>query len=232
MKLSKKKYDNANCYLTINCSPEWRPAIEANKKVYEVKKGEQVFKEGQPVEGIYFVYQGILKVHKKWTSDKELILRFATGGSILGHRGLSTFNKNYPISATALENSVVCFIDMDFFNSTLKVNVDFTYKLMMFFADELQDSEAKMRNIAHMSVKGRLSQALINFKNQFGLAADGSLKLELSKQDVSSYIGATYETLFRILNELIEEKAVVVQKRNITIANEDILKNFAHNGNG
>jgi len=209
---------------------EWKPAIEANKKVYEVKKGELIFKEGQTVEGIYFVYKGILKVHKKWSSDKELILRFATAGSIVGHRGLSSFNKNYPISATALENSVVCFIDMDFFQSTLKVNMDFTYKLMMFFADELQDSEAKMRDIAHMSVKGRLAQALLNFKSQFGLAVDGSLKLELSKQDISSYVGATYETLFRILNELIEEKAVIVSKRNIAIANEELLMKFANAG--
>jgi CRP-like cAMP-binding protein len=87
-----------------------------------------------------------------------------------------------------------------------------------------------MRNIAHMSVKGRLAQALLNFKNQFGLAADGSLKLELSKQDVSSYVGATYETLFRILNELIEEKAVIVSKRNITISNEELLMKFADGG--
>lgn len=230
MKISKKKYEITDCFLTNNSLLEWKPAIEANKKIYEVKKGEQIFKEGQTVEGIYFVYHGIFKVHKKWTSDKELILRFATPGSIIGHRGLSTFNKNYPISATALENSVVCFIEMAFFQSTLKVNLDFTYKLMMFFADELQDSEAKMRNIAHMSVKGRLAQALLNFKSQFGLASDGSLKLELSKQDVSSYVGATYETLFRILNELIEEKAVIVSKRNITIANEELLIKLADGG--
>ncbi|MFC5282317.1 Crp/Fnr family transcriptional regulator [Pedobacter alpinus] len=217
MKLSKKKYGIENCYLSNHCLPEWLPAIEANKKIYEVKKGELVFKEGEPVEGIYFVYSGKLKVHKKWASDKELILRFATDGKILGHRGLSTNNTNYPISATALENSVVCYIDMNFFHCTLKVNTKFAYKLLMFFADELQESERKMRNIAHMSVKGRLAQTLISFKNQFGVNEDGSLALELSKQDVSSYIGATYETLFRILNELIEEKAIEVSKRSIKI---------------
>jgi CRP/FNR family transcriptional regulator len=227
MKLSKKKHGITNCYLSKNCLPEWLGAIEANKKVYEVKKGELVFKEGEPVEGIYFVYQGKLKVHKKWASDKELILRFATDGSILGHRGLCTTNSNYPISATALENSVICYIDMEFFNSTLKVNTDFTYKLMMFFADELQESERKMRNIAHMSVKGRLSQALLSFKEKFGLAEDGSLNIELSKQDISSYIGTTYETLFRILNELTDDKSIQVTKRNIFLLDEAKLTKLA-----
>ena len=176
MKISKKKYNIENCYLSKNSLKEWLPAIEANKKVFEFKKGELIFKEGDHVEGIYFVYDGKVKVHKKW-GDKELILRFATAGSILGHRGLSTNNNIFPISATALENGAVGFISLDFFVSTLKVNPDFSLKLLMFFADELQESEKKMRNLAHMSVKGRLCRALLSFKAQFGADDKKVLKI-------------------------------------------------------
>jgi CRP-like cAMP-binding protein len=226
MKLSKKIYPLKNCYLSSNCIKEWLPAIEANKKVYEFKKGELLFKEGDLVEGIYFVYAGNVKVHKKW-GDKELILRFASEGSILGHRGLSSNNKNYPISATALENGALASISLEFFNSTIKVNPDFTQKLLMFFADELQESERKMRNIAHMSVKGRLANALLSFSDKFGTDEQNVLKIELSKQDFASYIGATYETLFRILSELIEQKAVKVDKRKISILEESKLIELA-----
>lgn len=222
MKQSKKIYPSENCYLSKNCIKEWLPAIEANKKVFEFKKGELLFKEGDLVEGMYFVYAGNVKVHKKW-GDKELILRFATGGSILGHRGLSSMNKTYPISATALENGSLAYISLDFFNSTLKVNPDFAHQLMMFFADELQESERKMRNIAHMTVKGRIANALLSFTERFGTTDDGVLKLELSKQDFASYIGATYETLFRILSELIDENIVLVDKRKISVLNEEKL---------
>ncbi len=227
MKISKKKYDIRNCYLNNNCIKEWLPAIEANKKIYEVKKGEKIFNEGEIVKGFYFVYYGNVKVHMKWGSEKELILRFASDGAILGHRGLNSNNNIYPISATALDNCVICYISMEFFNSTLKVNPDFTYKLLLFFADELQESEKKMRNLAHMSVKGRLSRALISFKNQFGINEDGTLKIELSKQDISSYVGATYETLFRIINELVEDKSIFVSKRKISILNEKNLISYS-----
>ncbi|EOR94997.1 transcriptional regulator, Crp/Fnr family [Arcticibacter svalbardensis MN12-7] len=226
MKLSKNNYGTENCYLSNSCLKEWLPAIEVNKKIYEVKKGEVIFEEGDLVEGMYFVYEGNIKVHKKW-GDKELILRIASDESILGHRGLSTTNNKYPISATALEDAVICYISMDFFNSTLKVNPGFSYKILMFFADELQESERKMRNIAHMSVKGRLSRSLLFFKDQFGVHEDGTLKIKLSKQDISSYIGATYETLFRIMNELIEDKAISVTKRAIVILNPDKLLEFS-----
>lgn len=41
----------------------------------------------------------------------------------------------------------------DFFMSTLKVNAELTYQLMLFYADELRESEQKMYNLVHMTVR-------------------------------------------------------------------------------
>lgn len=225
MKISKKEYPTQNCYISSNCLPEWLPAINVNKKIYEVKKGEVIFKEGDEVTGVYFVYDGNIKVHKKWGSDKELILRIATKGGIFGHRGLSSKSNIYPISATALENATVCFIDLAFFYATLKVNLDFTLKLMIFFADELQESERKMRNLAHMTVKGRVAQALLQLQEKFG-EKDGVLGIILSRQDLASYVGATYETVFRTINELVIEKSISLIGKNILITDNKKLEGF------
>ncbi len=205
-----------------NCLKQWQPAIAANKKNFKVRKGEVIFNEGDAVKGVYFVYEGIVKVHKKWGPEKELIIRFASSGAIFGHRGLGP-NNVYPISATALEDGVICFVDIDFFESTLKVNTDFTYNLMMFLASELQESEKKMRNLAHMSVKGRVAQALISLQKQFGKKADGSINIELSRQDLASYAGATYETVFRVLNEMLKEEIIEAKGKKIIVNDEEKL---------
>ncbi|TAF45348.1 MAG: Crp/Fnr family transcriptional regulator [Sphingobacteriales bacterium] len=225
MKIYKKEYPTENCFISNHCLPEWLPAINANKIIYEVKKGEVIFTEGTEVTGIYFVYEGNVKVHKKWGNDKELILRIATKGGIFGHRGLSSKSNIYPISATALENATVCFIDLAFFYTTIKVNPDFGLKLMLFFADELQESERKMRNLAHMSVKGRIAEALLLLKEKFG-EKDGVINITLSRQDLASYVGATYETVFRTINELVVEKSISLQGKNIKLENMDVLKNL------
>jgi CRP-like cAMP-binding protein len=176
-----------------------------------------IFREGEPVRGIYFVYSGTVKVHKKWGTEKELILRFARQGEIFGHRGLGGREAIYPISATALEPLNACFIDMDFFRASLKVNQDFMHGLLLFFADELQESERKMRNLAHMQVKGRVAQALLTLQEKFGLTPDGYIQITLSRQDLASLVGATYETVFRIINELSEEELIVLSAKNIAI---------------
>jgi CRP-like cAMP-binding protein len=223
MKKSKNECDNNSCFMCKNSIKEWSPAIAANKTNFKVKKGEVIFKEGDPVTGIYFVYEGNVKVHKKWGADKELIIRFANNGAIFGHRGLGTPSAIYPISATALEDGVICYVDNEFFESTLKVNPEFTYKLMLFFADELRDAEKKMRNLAHMTVKGRVAQALLSLKQQFGVNDDGHINIELTRQDLASYTGATYETVFRVMNELLKEDIVSTTGKKIIIVNDERL---------
>ncbi|MCS3736333.1 Crp/Fnr family transcriptional regulator [Mucilaginibacter dorajii] len=215
--------DNQTCFLCKSCIKEWLPAVAANKKNFSVKKGQVIFSEGDPVTGIYFVYEGNVKVHKKWGADKELIIRFANKGAIFGHRVLGKHATHYPISATALEAGIICYIDMEFFEATLKVNPQFTYQLMLFFADELHEAENKMRNLAHMPVKGRVAHALLALKDQFGINQEGHIDIELTRQDLASFAGATYETVFRVVNELLQENIVTTNGKKICIVDNDKL---------
>ncbi|MBW4889971.1 Crp/Fnr family transcriptional regulator [Mucilaginibacter sp. HMF5004] len=218
MKKSKQECDLKSCFLCKLCVKEWLPAVSASRKNFDVKKGEVIVKEGDPVTGVYFVNSGNVKVHKKWGNDKELIVRFASEGAIFGHRGLIA--ESYPISATALEPTKVCAFDLEFFNTTLKVNHELAYQMIKFLSHDLQESEKRMRNLAHMSVKGRLAQSLLSLKDQFGLAEDGSLKIELSRQDLASFAGATYETVFRVLNDLTSHKLISSNGKSITIVDD------------
>jgi CRP/FNR family transcriptional regulator len=235
MKKINHTCDLKSCFLCRQCLPEWRPAVGTHKKSFHYKKGEEIFREGDLVKGIYFVYSGKVKVHKKWGSEKELIIRFAQKGDILGHRGLG-HNVFYPISATAIEPVTACFIDMDFFQSTLKVNYEFIYQLLLFFADELQESERKMRDLAHMQVRGRIAQALLALQEKFGTTSEGFIDIALSRQDLASYAGTTYETVFRIINELTEEQSIRTEGKNIALLSLAMLKEHTgemepdHNG--
>ena len=225
MKKIANNCDLKSCFLCQRCLPEWLPAVDAHRKTLQFKKGEEIFHEGDIVKGIYFVYSGTVKVHKKWGSEKELIIRFARKGSLFGHRGLG-MDHHYPISATALEPVTACYIDLEFFQASLKVNPGFIQGLLLFFADELQESERKMRNLAHMQVKGRVAQALLNLRDQFGTTEEGFVGLTLSRQDLASLVGATYETVFRTINELANDNFIRTDGKHIGIVNADGLAGY------
>jgi CRP-like cAMP-binding protein len=216
MILKKHKCNLESCSLCLSCNREWLPAINANRKVYQFKKGELLFKEGEAVKGMFFINTGLVKVHKRWDEEKEMILRFANDGAIVGHRGLGG-DTIYPVSGTALTNTQACFIDIDFFTATLKVNPGYLYKLMMFFATELKESEKRMRNMAHMSTKGRIAYALVTLHQKFGTDSEGYLNIVLSRQDIASYTGTTYETLFKMMNEFAGENILRFFEKKIAI---------------
>lgn len=221
---NKKECDLHSCMLCLQCLPSWVPAVAANRKCIRYKKGELIFQEGEEVTGMFFVNTGLVKVHKKWGEEKELILRIAGDGDIVGHRGLGS-DTIYPVSGTALKPTEICYIDLNFFNDTLKANQDFLYQLMMFFASELKESEKRMRNLAHMPVKGRIANAIIFLKDKFG-ATEHTLNISLSRQDFASYIGATYETVSRVMYEMSEEKAIIVEGKQISIVSEKKLMEY------
>jgi CRP/FNR family transcriptional regulator len=209
MKKGKHNCDLKSCFFCKLALKEWLPAVDVNRQMQQFKKGELIFTEGEVVKGMYFIYDGIAKVHKKWGDDKELIVRFAKQGDIIGHRGLGN-DVIYPVSGTALEPLTACFIDLEFFKSSLKVNHELTYQLMLFFAEELQESEKKMRDMAHMPVRDRVIKSLQKIEQKFGTNAEGFANLTITKQDIANFAGTTFETVFRVMNELVADNMIKV----------------------
>ena len=215
----------SNCFLCSFCIPEWKELTALRKKTMFIKKGRQIFGEGEKVAGIYFMYSGLVKVHKQWGDQKELILRFAGPGDILGHRGLGGAER-YPISATAIADAQVCFISNVFLEASLKANPGFTYQVMHFYAAELQKAEKRMRNLAHMEVKGRIAEALLDIAHLSGHSGGGEVSLTLNRQDIASYAGTTYETVFKFFTELLKEGIISTSGKTVRIIRPDSLRSL------
>ncbi len=219
--------DISTCFLCQCSSEAWKTAVTINKTTFSFKKGESIFIEGGVVTGIYFISEGSVKVYKQWGAEKELILRFAKKGDVLGHRGLGG-KELYPVSATALEPTTVCFIDNHFLEASLQTNPTLTYKLMQQYLLELQIAEKRMTNLAHMDVKGRIAEAILELKYFFGLTEQGYINVALTRQDISSFVGTTYETIFKIFVEWTNEKIIKTEGKKIAILNQTALVNFIH----
>ncbi|MBS1653474.1 MAG: Crp/Fnr family transcriptional regulator [Bacteroidetes bacterium] len=211
------------CFMCRSCQQDWRKLIALQKTNQHYKKGESIFSEGDPVKGIFFIYSGMVKIHKSWDKQKEMIIRFASPGDILGHRGIGE-KSLYPVSATAMEPTTTCFVDTDFFLSTLKINPELSLKLTLFFAAELHEAERRMYNLAHLDAMGRVADLLLKLQTQFGIDKEGYLNIILSKQDISLYVGSTYETVFRMLQEMKEKRLIRFSGKKIAILKATALR--------
>jgi CRP/FNR family transcriptional regulator len=217
--------DLATCFLCRHCMPEWKEVTATHKKTLLIKKGKALFTEGEEVKGIFFLYSGVVKIHGPWTDGREMIIRFARGGEIAGHRGL--VDTVYPISATALEDTTACFVGNDFLELSMKANPSLTYTLMHFYAAELQKAEKRLRDITHMEVKGRIAGALLDILQTFGIDENQFLALKLTRQDIAAYAGTTYETVFKFFAELTTAGVITTSGKDIRIHQPEKLTQLA-----
>lgn len=204
-------------FLKQYCTAEWQQFVNFHKSSITFEANSLIFNEGDEVKGLYIVKEGKVKVFSTEADGKENIIRLAADGEIIGHRGFGG-NWKYPVSAKTYMKTTMTFIPINVFNTIAKTNIEFTYQLMMFFAEELRSSEERNTLVP---VKNRIAKAiLLNFK-AFGADEKDPLKISytISRKDYASKVSTTYETVIRVLSELNKDKVIELQGKSIRILN-------------
>ncbi len=214
-----------NCLLCRTSSTEWKELIEIKRVRKRFRRGEQLIREGEAFDGLFFILSGTLKVHKTWTSEKDLIIRWATAGDLIGHRGYGS-PELYPVTATCLEDTDACFIDREFLTTSLMANSLFSYELMNLFSNELKVAEERMKQLGLMDVKGRIALCLLEMERKFGLDSEGFIGLAVSRQDIASYSGTIYETVFKFFTELQKAEIIKTKQKKIAIKEYEKLLSY------
>lgn len=173
------------------------------KTTFQCKEGQQFILEGAPVSGLYFIYDGCVKVFKHTANTDSQIIRFSKNGEVVGHRGFGT-NYVYDISASALSNTVLCHFATDMLIEMLHECPPMMFDFMLFYADQLQKSEANAKRFAKMSVREKVINGLLFIKQKFG-QTDGMFNIILSRKDIADFAGTSQEQVIRVISSLKKE---------------------------
>ncbi|WP_303317919.1 Crp/Fnr family transcriptional regulator [Flavivirga abyssicola] len=214
--------DNTNCLIKKNLSTLESSNFTNKKNNIKCKKGQQFIIEGAPVNGLFFILKGTVKVFRTGINGREQIVRFAKEGEIIGHRGFGT-EEYYSIGAIALQDTVLCYFSKNDLQEALLENPKFTYDMMLFYADELNRSENKVKSISQMTVRERVIDTLLYIHRKFG-HLKGFLNLPLSRREYADYAGTTEEQVIRAFSALKKEKLIIAKGKKIGISNIPLLK--------
>ncbi|PIB36872.1 transcriptional regulator [Reichenbachiella sp. 5M10] len=217
-----KTCQNLECIIKRNSYGEGIEDYLAQKHTIQCKKGQQFILEGAPVHGLYFVYNGKVKVAKTGFQGREQIVRFAKDGEIIGHRGFG-IGQSYQINAVALEDTVLCNFTNDVLQDMLHKLPNLTYDFMMFYADELNRSETKVRKFAQMTVREKVIDAFLYIYRKFGQSND-YLNIQLSRKEIADFAGTTDEQVIRVISSLKKENLLRASGKRLGIIDLDMLR--------
>jgi CRP-like cAMP-binding protein len=196
------------------------------KTSYTIKKGEYVYEEGDTLNGIFCIQSGVCKLSKLSSNGKDQIVKLVKAGELLGQREMISVEPTN-LSAVAQEDMAVCFIPksevMNFFNN----NNQFSKNVMRTICGDLNEANEHTISIAHKTVKERLAEALIYLEESFGKNEDGSLHIQLSREELAGMIGTATESCIRVLSDFNKIGLIELNGKKIVIKDQEKLKTIA-----
>jgi CRP-like cAMP-binding protein len=214
---------NKNCFVQRFGSAKMMREIDLHKSQSRYRKGEYIITEGSPVTGIYFTYNGKVKVVTEGLRGREHIVRLANNGHLIGHRGIG--NEIYPIGAVALEDTVMCFVDNETLHHVFMQYPSFTYEIMMFYSQELRRVEKRIKYISQMTVREKIAEALLYLIDIFGFREKTKmLDIKLSRGDISGLAGTNADQVSRVISDLCKEGILKTQGKYIIVRDHKRLR--------
>lgn len=193
------------------------------KSTYTIRKGEAVFSEGENVNGIFCVREGVCKLTKLSANGNDQIVKLVAKGELLGQRSMIS-DEPVNLSAVALEDMTVCYIPkhevMEFFNN----NNRFSFQVMKTICGDLKEADDHLVTMAQKSVKQRLAETLLYLHETFGESEDKSLNLKLSREELAGMIGTATESCIRLLSEFNKAGYIALSGKKITVLNSSALR--------
>ncbi len=188
-----------------------------------IKKGEVIFEEGEMLNGVYCVKDGICKLSKLSANGKDQIVKMVVKGELLGQRSIISEERSN-LRAIALNDMELCFIPKSEIIGNLQKNASFSLDVLKHMAHDLKEADDIIVNMAQKSVRQRLAEALINIHNSFGTNTDGTLSVLLSREDFASIVGTATESTIRVLSQFKKEGFISTEGKKIKIEDFEGLK--------
>ena len=193
------------------------------KTSYTIKKGEPIFEEGEVTNGIYCIKDGVCKLSKLSDNGKDQIVKLVKPGELLGQRSMIS-DEPTNLSAVALEDMEVCFIPKSEVMQFFTKNNQFSMNVMKTICEDLKGADDHMVNMAQKTVRQRLAETLIYLEETFGKNEDGSLHIQLSREELAGMIGTATESCIRLLSELNKSDYIELTGKKITLLDKNKLK--------
>ena len=178
-----------------------------------VEKREILFSEGEKAHAVYCCIHGRIQLHKTTPDGKQVVIKVIKPGEMFAEVILFE-SKLYPVTAIALTKSQVFLMPKHQFHCLLE-QVDFRNDFISVIMRKQLYLADQIKYLVSHDVEDRL---LLFLRENYG--EKPSIKPAITKKDVAAAIGATPETLSRVLLRLKNESLLQWDDKLIHISKE------------
>ena len=171
-------------------------------EVRRVKKGDFIFRSGDPCSVLYIVCEGQFKILTHTPDGREQIMYIYSPGDFVGGFNLLKSHK-YLYFGQALEDSIICTMNKEFFDKACLENPYILRQILEKAYDRLRWAEELITRLSSSNASMKVAELLTQLADRRGVeTADGiRINLTLTREEMGNFAGMTRETITRKLGE-------------------------------
>ncbi len=191
------------------------------------EKGELIIEQGDEIKDFMYLKSGLVKLYKTNDFGKDQIITIAKPFDFVSL--LSIFsNTHYNYSVMALEDSVICSMNLGILKKVALENGLFSSNLIQRVSAAFDMIILETLDIRDLHLRGKLAYVLLKFSNK--IYHNNVFDLPVSRREIAEYIGMTTENVIRTFSEFRKDKLIRINGKEIEILEPETLEKLSRLG--
>lgn len=190
-------------------------------------KGSHIFLQDEPLENVYFIKNGKIKIYKTDANGKEQIVAIMKNGDMFPHVGFFR-SGGYPANSEVMETAALIVIPIRAFEKVLIENPKLSIKVFKVLGEKIVDLQERLADQILNNTYEQILKLLVRMGKQHGEKHQEDfvfLKAEFTNKDLANMIGTTRETVSRTLSKMKKEGLLSIDaKGNMIFSPERLLE--------
>lgn len=192
-------------------------------------EGSHLFWEGDLTDKLFYIKSGRVKITKSTDEGKELIMYMYQAGDLVGN--VDPFNMGrHTFTAEVMEETEIGVVEQKDLELLLCQHCDFSIEFMKWMGQHHRLTQTKFRDLMLYGKPGALCSTLIRLSNSYGVPQGDKILInkKVTHTDLSNMIGATRESVNRMLSDLRKKEAIEYEGGLIVIKDIAQLQEICH----
>jgi CRP-like cAMP-binding protein len=198
-----------------------------NKEEQSFRKGEIINHEGERIESFKYLKSGLVKLYRRASNGDEQVITITRPFEFVSNMSIFSEEK-YQYSVSALEDSVVCIVKLDFIKDLFVKNGGFAMGLLSKIALINEKIINQTLDIRQKNLIGRVAYVLLLFTKE--IYNSRVFDLPVSRKEIADYIGMSTANVIRTMSDFKKEGIIKIFGKTIEIVDLNKLEIISRRG--
>jgi len=213
------------CALFAHVDDERLDALARSLRRRRFRRNEVIFHQGDIGDSLQILASGAVKIVLPSAEGEEAIIATLRRGDFFGELALLDGTPR-SATATASEASETLSLPRETFLRMLDQDPQLTQALLSGLATELRRLTGHVAELHFLDLAGRLATRLVRLAREDDGQATGRVELDwpYTQSDLAAMIGATRQSVNKLLSTLLDEGLVAIERDRLVISDVEDLE--------